>query len=552
MRTLLFSAAFVAINAIHTSVQAAPSVQRVARQVDRLLAEELFAPAGDKVELAPRTDDATYLRRVWLDTVGDIPSPAHTTAFLLDPAPDKRERVVRDLLAHPQFGQNWARYWRDVILTRRLEDRAMIASNPAVTLLTADLNAGESWATVAEKFITCLGDVRENGGGAIMMAQDGITEDSTAEISRIFLGIQIQCAQCHDHPYDRWKREQFHELAAFFPRTAVRQVNTATRRSYEVIANDRPDRGRGNNNNLNRRGAAEHYMPDLDDPSARGTKTQPKFFLTGSELPYGTPDGKRRETIAEWMTDNEWFATAYVNRMWAELVGEGFYEPIDDIGPDRTPTAPHTVAFLSKEFAASGHDPKWLMRVILATDAYQRQSRPRRLPDATPFTANVAQPLRGDQLFNTLLTTLELEEDKINSIVTNRVRGGGYGGQPTPRTLFNVAFGFDPSAPRETITSSIPQTLALMNTPAINRAMSAGNRRRLRSSSNTVLGKLLAEVEDNQALTTELYLRTLSREPTDAELNQIETYTESVGDRRQVYEDVLWTLVNSAEYAHRK
>jgi len=556
MRILIFSAAALlatgSILAITASAQAAPSVERVARQVDRLLAEELFAPAGEDVELAPRTEDATYLRRVWLDTVGDIPSPAHTTAFLLDPAPDKRERVVRDLLAHPQFGQNWARYWRDVILTRRLEDRAMIASNSVVTMLTTDLNAGESWATVAEKFITCLGDVRENGGAAIMMAQDGITEDSTAEISRIFLGIQIQCAQCHDHPYDRWKREQFHELAAFFPRTAVRQVNTATRRSYSVIANDRPDRGRGNNNNLNRRGAAEHYMPDLDDPSAKGTKTQPKFFLTGTALPYGTPDSKRRESIAEWMTDNEWFATAYVNRVWAELVGEGFYEPIDDIGPDRTPTAPQAVAFLSKEFAASGHDPKWLMRVILNTEAYQRESRPRRLPDATPFAANVAQPLRGDQLFNSLLTTLELEEDKISSLVADRVRGGGYGGQVTPRTLFNVAFGFDPSSPRETITSSIPQALALMNTPAINRAMSAGNRRRTQSSRNTALGKLLAEVEDDEALTAELYLRSLCREPSDEELDKVDAYAESVGDRRQTYEDVLWALVNSAEYAHRK
>lgn len=530
-----------------SSALAAPSVERVARHVDRLLAEELFEHSASAVELAPQTDDATYLRRVWLDTVGDIPSPAHVTAFLLDPAIEKRDRVVRDLLAHPQFGQNWARYWRDVILSRRLEDRAMIASNPVVTMLTEDLNAGESWATIAEEFITCMGDVRENGGAAIMMAQDGITEDSTAEISRIFLGIQIQCAQCHDHPYDRWKREQFHELAAFFPRTAVRQVSTATRRSFAVIANDRPDRSLGNKNNLNRRGAAEHYMPDLDDPSARGTKTQPRFFLTGAELAYGTPDSTRRETIADWMTENEWFATAYVNRMWAELVGEGFYEPVDDIGPDRTPSAPKTIAFLSKEFAASGHDPKWLMRVVLSTEAYQRESRPRRLPDHTPFAANVVQPLRGDQLFNALLTTLELEENKIRSMVAAKVGKMGYGGQVTPRLIFNVAFGFDPSSPRETITGSIPQTLALMNTPAINLAMSAGNRRR-----TTALGKLLRDVGDDEAMTTELYLRTLCREPTEQEFKQVATYADSVGDRRQTYEDVLWALVNSAEYAHRK
>lgn len=521
---------------------ASPAVERVAEQVDRLLAEELF---NDSTELAPQVDDATFLRRVWLDVVGDIPSPEHTTAFLLDPSPQKRERVVRDLLAHDQYGQNWARYWRDVILSRRIEDRAVLVSNALVTMLTEELNAGTPWDELAEKFITCQGDVRQDGATAIMMAQDGITEDSTAEISRIFLGIQIQCAQCHDHPYDRWKREQFHELAAFFPRTAVRQVNTATRRTFEVIANDAPARFRGNNDNANRRGTPEHYMPDLDDPAARGTKVQPKFFLTGAEVEFGTPDADRRSAAAEWITQSEWFATAYVNRMWAELVGEGFYEPVDDMGPDRTPSAPQAVEFLSQEFAASGYDTKWLMRVILATDAYQRECRPRRLPDAVPFAANVAQPLRGDQLFNALLTTLELDEATIRSITAAASRY--YGVQATPRDAFNVAFGFDPSEPRETITSSIPQALAMMNQPQISRVMEAG--RRLRPNS---LGKLLARTGDDQLVTTELFLRTLCREPTDEEIAQVEAYAQSVGNRTESFEDLLWSLVNSTEYAYRK
>ena len=178
---------------------------------------------------------------MWLDIVGDIPTPEHVTAFLLDPAKDKRERVVRELLANPQYGQNWARYWRDVILSRRLEDRAAIVANPLVVALTEKFNENESWDKIAAEFITATGDVRENGATAIHMAQDGRTEETTAEMSRIFLGIQIQCCQCHDHPYDRWKREQFHELAAFFPRIAVRPVQSPTRRSFEVVADDRPE-----------------------------------------------------------------------------------------------------------------------------------------------------------------------------------------------------------------------------------------------------------------------------------------------------------------------
>ncbi len=543
MRYWLVIGECIAIAMVANAATAEPSVARVSRQVDRLLAEDLF---DSSTVLAPTIDDATFLRRVWLDVVGDIPSPEHTTAFLLDPSDAKRDRVIRDLLAHDQFGQNWARYWRDVILSRRIEDRAVLVSNALVTMLTDDLNAGTGWDEVASKFITCLGDVRDDGATAIMMAQNGVTEDSTAEISRIFLGIQIQCAQCHDHPYDRWKREQFHELAAFFPRTAVRQVNTATKRSYEVIANNRREARRGGNNNLNRRGAPEHYMPDLDDPSARGTLMEPRFFLTSAELPLGTSDGDRRAAIAQWMADSEWFATAYVNRMWAELVGEGFYEPVDDMGPDRTPSGSQAVECLSKEFAASGYNPKWLMRVILNTQAYQRESRPRRLPDAVPFTANVAQPLRGDQLFNALLTTLELDEATIRSMVGG-VNARAYGLRITPRTVFNVAFGFDPSEPRETITSSIPQTLAMMNTPQINAAISVGNRRR-----PTSLGKLLADIEDDELLTSELFLRTICREPTDEEFSHINAYAESVGERSEVYEDLLWSLINSTEYAYRK
>ncbi len=527
-----------------SALAAPPDPATVAREVDRLIAGELFA---ESPELAPRVDDATYLRRVWLDTVGDIPSPEHLTAFLLDPASDKRERVVRDLLTSKQFGQNWARYWRDVVFTRRLEDRALVASSAMVTMLTEELNGGTSWDAIAEKFITSQGDVRENGAAAIYMAQDGRTEEATAEMARIFLGVQIQCAQCHDHPYDRWKREQFHELAAFFPRIRLQAVNTPTRRSFAVVASDRPEQRGRNNPNQNRRGRAEHYMPDLDNPAAPGTRMEPRFFLTGAELPLGTVDAKRRGTIAEWMTGSEWFATAYVNRMWAELVGEGFYEPVDDLGPDRVPSAPQAVGYLSRQFAQSGHDPKWLLEVICRTEAYQRESRPRRDPGGVPFTANVAQRLRGDQLFNALLTTLELDEDSMRGLVQGGGGRGGYGGGASSRAAFEVVFGYDPSEPRATVTASIPQVLAMMNTRQLNQAISVG--RRLRPTS---LGRLVREIKNDDELTTELYLRTLCREPSEAELAHIAAYAESVGNRNEVYEDLLWSLINSSEYVHRK
>ena len=311
--------------------------------------------------------------------------------------------------------------------------------------LSEPLNKNVPWNDVAEQFITATGDVRENGATAIIMAQEGRTEETTAEVARIFLGMQIQCAQCHDHPYDRWKREDFHELAAFFPRIGVRPVQSATRRSFQVVASDRRMRIPKNDNG--NRPMPEHMMPDLEDPSAPGTQMQPKFFLTTAKLPTGTLDVDRREKLALWLTGNEWFAVAAVNRMWAELVGEGFYEPVDDIGPDREPRAPETMKLLAANFRRSGYDMKWLVETICATEAYQRQSRPRSAEeDHVPFAASVPQPLRADQLYNAVLSALDMNDEEPQE--QGRGGGGGLYRRPGRRGQFNLTFGYDPSEPR--------------------------------------------------------------------------------------------------------
>jgi hypothetical protein len=521
---------------------AKPGIQQTANQVDRLIAEEVFT---EETRLAPPVGDAIYLRRVWLDIVGDIPSPEHVTAFLLDPSEEKREKVVNELLKNPQYGQNWARYWRDVILSRKLEDRSGVVANPLVVALTERLNDNEPWSKIATDFITAAGDIREEGMTAIHAAQDARTEETAAEMSRIFLGIQIQCCQCHDHPYDHWKREQFHHFAAFFPRLAMRPVVTPTRRSFAVVSDDRPGRG-PTPDNEGRRGQPEHYMPDLDDPSAPGTRMQPKFFLTSAELPFGSLDAERRSAVAGWMTENPWFATALVNRLWSELVGEGFYEPIDDIGPDRTPTAPKAVKFLSQSFADSGHDVQWLFRVICATDAYRRESRPRREPDGTPFVATIAQPLRSDQLFNAILTAVDSGEPSIYANPRRRQA------QPIPgnnrnsvRGSFEAVFGYDPSDPREAVVSSIPQALAMMNGPRLNLDIRAVNR-------DTVLGRLLEDIPSDKLLVDELYLRTLSREPTEEESATALKFCRASKKRDAVFEDLFWALLNSSEFSHRR
>jgi hypothetical protein len=520
------------------SVEAAASAPaEVAAKVDAALAQELFT---DDVQLAPPADDATFLRRAWLDVVGDIPTPEHVIAFLLDRSPDKRQRLVRDLLAEPQYGVNWARYWRDVIFYRRIEDRALIAANALVADLSEQLNQGVGWDEIAAAFITAEGDVRENGATAIIMAQEGRTEETTAEVARIFLGMQIQCAQCHDHPYDRWKRDQFHELAAFFPRIGVKPLQTPTVRSFEVIASDAPGRIRKNDDG--RRPQAEHFMPDLEDPAARGTQMQAKFFLTSAKLPIGTLDQERRETLAKLLTHNEWFAVAAVNRMWAELVGEGFYEPVDDMGPDREARAPAALKELAAGFRRSGHDMKWLIETICATEAYQRQSRPRSESDeGVPFTASVPQPLRADQLYNAVLSALDRVDDEARA---GRRAAGAYRKMNSPRTQFNWTFGYDPSDVREGIVGSIPQTLAMMNSNEVAGALNA--------KKSGLIRMLLEDIPQDEDLVAELYLRMLSRPPTEDELAVARDYAKETGNRAEAAEDLAWALMNSAEFKHRR
>ena len=515
--------------------------QAVAKHADELLSKELFgAVEGAAHDVTARADDPTFLRRLSLDLTGHPPTPDEITVFALDGSPDKRSKAAERLLGNTQFGENWARYWRDVILYRRSEDRALLVAPTVVAMLSAAFNRDPHWDKIARKFITATGDVREEGATAIIMAQMGNTEDTTAEVSRIFLGIQIQCAQCHNHPTDRWKREQFHQLAAFFPRIAVRPVKQGEERSFAVVS---MDRNRDNPKKVAKGGGhLEHHMPDLNHPDEEGKLMRPVFFVTGQKLDVGTHDRMRREKLAEWLTGtgNHWFAKAFVNRMWAELVGHGFYEPVDDLGPDRKCSAAHTLDYLAEQFAMSHYDIKWLFRVITATEAYQRQSRSRYEEGQAPLAANCPQRLRGDQLYNSLIEVLGIDE---NAQLPNRdnyraVLAG-------PRGRMNATFCYDPSGRRDEIAGSIPQALFLMNAPEVNSALNG-------RQPNASLGKLLVEVPDDKAVVEELYLRCLAREPKQTELQTCLDHVHTTGQRAEAFEDILWSLINSTEFLNRK
>ena len=509
-----------------------------AQHVDQLLQDEVFSQHS-LVALAPLTDDLTYLRRVYLDLTGQLPTSDEMKKFASSSDPNKRSKLVDRLLLDSKFGTNWGRYWRDVILYRRTEDRAIVVTQSLTDYLAQHFRDNTPWDEIAQEFVTATGNVTENGNTAIIFAQSGEPENTAAEISRIFMGIQIQCAQCHDHPFDRWKREQFHELAAFFPRIALRRERVMGQQIFHVLSHDRPDRHR-KKVKQRVRGTLEHRMSDLENPSSPGKIIQPSFFATGQKLALGVSDAQRRAALATWMTsaNNEWFSKAFVNRIWSELVGEGFVEPIDDLGPDRDIYAPKTLAYLSAEFVSHGHDIHWLFRTIMATEAYQRTSRPRGNADDVRFSANRPQPLRSDQLHNVFLQSVDADNSDVMNNREKR-RRKKYRGQ---RVAFQNMFGYDPSQPRDEIVASIPQALTLMNSPQVNRAILSKRALGLR--------RWLLELEDDQ-LVHELYVRCLARKPTKVELATCLAFVRNVGDRQAAFEDILWTLVNSVEFRFR-
>ncbi len=576
----------------------------VSQLVDRLILKQLN---DTETEIAETVSDEDFLRRVTFDLTGKLPTPTEITLFGLDPSPKKREQVIERLLDSPEFAENWARYWRDVIFSRATDARARLMIGTFEKWMTAQLQNGTSWDQITAELITATGDVKEAGETALIFAHQGQPEEIAAETSRIFLGIQIQCANCHDHPTDAWKREQFHQLAAFFPRIRVRRVKDSMPRTFEVVSFNRPDtpqRGadlgqfrqnpeklmrqldknsdgiltadevkerkllkrafarllkRGDTNgdkgltlaelknlpqpNINRRYNAEYFMPNLEDPTSKGTRIDPVFFVDGQTPAVGLTDEERREQLSQYLTaaDNPWFAKAFVNRMWAELLGEGFTMPVDDMGPDREIAYQPVFEALSDGFVGSGYDVKWLMRTIVNTQAYQRQIRPvDPASQGSQFAAGMPTRLRSDQLYNALTGVLGVND----SASGGKRRGGGYRGPAGPRAAFELLFGFDPSTPQIDITGTVPQALFLMNSTIINN--------RVKATGNTTLAKLLEEFSDDEDALAELYLRVLARDPAEEELKICQEHIAETKDRGEAFEDIMWSLLNSTEFRTKR
>ncbi len=578
-----------------SAVQATDAMA-IASEIDRQIEAELTASG---VKPAGLVNDEDFLRRVSFDIAGTLPTAKEVTLFGLDPESDKRAKLIDRLLASDDYALNWATYWRDVIFLRATNEFARVAIPTFESWMTTQLQQNVGWNKIAQSLITGVGEVSEHGEAALMFAQQGNAEEIAGEASRIFLGIQLQCANCHDHPTDKWTRDQFHALAAFFPRISIQRGQAMPPtftvasfsgqggRPFEQILKDAPfffarfdtnkdgklSKSEADGSPLERpfprlvefgdddrdgmltikelksmpipempgRGNAEHYMSDLTQPTDKGKLMTPAFFVTDAKGRTGMEDEDRRALFAKFATSptNPWFAKSFVNRIWGELLGEGFYMPIDDMGPERKPRMGSVLDYLATEFVKHDHDIQWLIRMIANTRTYQRQVRfnePTENP--VPFASAIPTRLRADQLMNAVIKVLGVDEGPRHSA------GPAQRARRTPREQVEMLFGFDPSTPQDELLGNVPQALFMMNLPQISNA--------LKAEGNTRLGQILANNKTDKAAISELYLAFFARDPSDKELTIAVDYLEKVGNRREAFEDLAWSLLNSSEFLSKR
>jgi hypothetical protein len=501
-------------------------------EIDTLVSKEL---QQSKVLPAPLTTDEQFIRRATLDLTGRPPTPAEVSAFAANTDRAKRAKLIDKLLDSEAFGQHWARYWRDVITAKIVDRRGLIGSRAFEEWMTGELNRNVSWDRIVKAILTADGGVRfdkptENGPAFFLLAHTGpdAANDRAAETSRVFLGIQIQCAQCHDHPFDQWKQVQFHELAGYFARLRERPIRENMKvAGFELFSTPQ----------------GEHQMADKTDPKKVST-TYP-HFLDGKAAPKNTADRDRRLALANSVVDrnNYWFAGAFVNRMWGELMGQSFYQPVDDMGPLKEAVFPDVLVRLAAAFRANHYDVKDFFRVVMNTQTYQRQIR---LGDSSDqhlhFAASYPKRLSADAIWESLVNVLG-PIGPPKGFPPPGPAAAAYGVRFGLEGQFKQLFEFDPSLRADEVEGSIPQALMLMNNPQINQRMKAGG---------AFLARVLKEhVGDDEALQA-LYVQTLSRRPTAAELEKCRKYIAKVGSRGDAYEDILWALINSTEFQTKR
>ncbi len=464
------------------------------------------------VRPAPLCDDADFLRRVSLDLAGVIPTPEEVVAFLDDRNSQKRSKKIDQLLAGAEFADHWARIWMVFLIGTPLGD-ADLGRAWFLEYLRDSLARNQRYDRVVREILAAEGNLDENKAAVYLYRWQDAADQTSAAV-RHFLGVQLRCAQCHDHPFDSWTQRDFWATAAFFAR--------ATRGYSEEEIVMEPTYGF----EIGRLSLTEAEEGEVDLPESRHAMKLPPRFL-GEKT--DTNPKHRRKALADWMTSpkNPWFAKATVNRIWGILLGRGFVHPVDDFGTSKTPVYPEALNRLAEEFVRSGFDLRALIRRVLNSRTYQRASRP--ADSKHPFAAAERRRMSRHQYFTSVARAGDFD---FTFPVEIEERDPAMG----PATEMKD-FKEDYLYQIQRANSPVEKTLLRMNGSLVIDAIVSGKR----------LPKTLETCDTNEKRIEWLFLASLSRRPTVGERDVFLDYLDGK-EEYPAYEDILWTLLNSTEF----
>jgi hypothetical protein len=590
---------------------------QLAKAIDAYVAKRV---QKEGIEPAPLADDAEFLRRVWLDIAGGTPDPVESIAVLADKDPEKRRKKIDELLAKQDTARNWAEFWTDVMegeaTTKKREDQIKIQFR---TWFENQLHEGVAFDELTRRIISAEGYVQENGAVGYVLSYTGDSKNPdpktlAATTARVFMGLQIECAQCHDHPFADWKRDQFMGLAAYFSRAkyyqqriepplsrkeleklpqAEREKLTAefkmkqqrapfgiresekgefyaevqtVRNPGEKAPPPAPTAPAANDKNKKKNGKEKEVekkiIPGKGDEPAKYL-VMPAFV---AEVPATTgkdskkdDDANLRALLGKLITDpkNPFFARNCANRIWGRVTGRPLLAPSEDLSDQTAANDNELLALLGKGFKDVKYDHKQFLRAVCLTDAYQRSSRTTvdhsnkeeyaKLVRAEQlYAVGVVRPIDARPLARAIVGAVTVGAKSLDDVVEGRL-------QQALLVRFERLFGesnMDPKKYEETI----PQALFLMNGQGTNRGGMRGGGKNAKGGPAMVatpsqgIAGLMTRYEDPRERVTRIYLASLCRPPKKVEIDDALAFLKDAGGQGDAYEDLLWALLNSAEF----
>ena len=496
-----------------------------------------------------KATDAEWCRRVYLDLIGRLPTVDELDAYLKSGGPDKRERLVslltgeatsaKDQAAADKYLEEYARNFStkfSILFVGRppaqRQNRELVNRNGMQAYLRGSFLRNKPWDKIVEEIVSAQGTTSPGSpefNGATNFLVNKLAEnatEATAKTAKYFLGIQVQCTQCHNHPFNDWKQDQFWGLNAFFRQTKSIENRSGQNVEYVTLGNE-DFRGEGSNPKEAeiyyelRNGELRVAYPTFVD----GTKINSSGYVNEVD---------RRTELAKLIVKHENFGKAFVNRMWGHFLGYGFTKPVDDMGPHNPVSHPELLDRVGREFAARGHNVRELIKWITLSEAYSLSSR------TTPANKKDDPSLGEKPLFTHFyIRQMQAEELYESLLAATRAAEGDPDEQAAKKSMwlqqFTVTFGNDEGDEATTFNGTIPQVLMLMNGDLTNTALTSNFMKQLAAQGGSLKDKV-----------DYLYLATLSRRPTSMEA-QLAMAARGT-DQGAILQDVFWALLNSNEF----